>query len=63
MAQETMTLAELQAETLAQKNRRLRQAKCKHPADAIFESSFVGPQGSFTDRVCLDCGKHWRADQ
>ena len=57
-----MTLQELAAETLVEKHRRLQRAKCKHEAEAIFTASYSGPQGAFTDRVCVDCGKHWRED-
>ena len=55
-----MTLAELAAETLVEKNRRKIQAKCRH--EAVHASTFLGPQASFTDRICLDCGKHWRVE-
>ena len=55
----TMTLQELQAETLVEKNRRLRQAKCKHPADAVFTSTVVSPTGTYINSGCLDCGKSW----
>jgi hypothetical protein len=52
-----MTLQELQNETLAQKNRRLVQAKCAH--EEIYCSTVLGPDGTHETRVCLDCGKSW----
>lgn len=55
-----MTLKELAAETLMQKNRRLVQASCKHEADALFSSSVTTPIATHTSTVCLDCGKSWR---
>jgi hypothetical protein len=55
-----MTLEELQAETLVQKHIRLMQAKCKHPE--VFSATFMADDLAFTDRVCLDCGEHWRED-
>ncbi len=56
----TMTLAMLTAETLTEKNRRLRQAKCKH--EEVFSSTCMGPAGTFTTAVCMDCGKTWRGE-
>jgi len=53
-----MTVAMLQAETLSQKNRRLRQAKCEH--EEIFYSTSTGSAGTFTTSICMDCGKTWR---
>lgn len=55
-----MTLDDLMNETLVEKHRRLMQAKCQH--EEVFSSSFCGPEAHFTDRFCLDCGKHWRID-
>lgn len=52
-----MTLAELQAETLVEKNRRLRQAKCEH--EETYFSTVAGPNGTFTNGFCWDCGKSW----
>lgn len=57
-----MTLKELAAETLVQKHIRLQRAKCKHEPAAIHVASYFGPEGAFTDRVCVDCGTHWRED-
>lgn len=54
----TMTVAMLAAETLTDKNRRLRQAKCKH--EEVFSSTCAGPAGTFTTAVCMDCSKTWR---
>lgn len=53
-----MTLDELVAETLTQKNRRLRQEKCEH--EEIFCSSVSSSAGTFQTRGCFDCGKTWR---
>lgn len=53
-----MTMDELVAETLTQKNRRLRQEKCEH--EETFCSTVCGPHGTFETRACLDCGKTWR---
>lgn len=50
-----MTLQELVNETLVEKNRRMRQAKCRH--EEIYESWAYGPLGIFTNVFCLDCGK------
>lgn len=50
-----MTLDELAKETLVQKHHRLMQAKCKH--EEIYSSTVTGPDGTFTTRFCLDCGK------
>ncbi len=55
-----MTLEELQAETLTEKNRRLQQEKCRH--NEIYCSTVVGPGGEFETRVCLDCCKSWSLD-
>lgn len=52
-----MTLQELLNETLVEKNRRLRQAKCEH--EEIHSSSVSGPTGTFRNSFCLDCGKSW----
>jgi hypothetical protein len=51
-----MTLEELKLETLVQKNRRLRQANCKHEEEIYF-SSVTGPNGTHRTSFCLDCGK------
>lgn len=56
----TMTVAMLTAETLTEKNRRQRQAKCKH--EEVFSSTCTGPAGTFTTAVCLDCGRTWRGE-
>ena len=52
-----MTLEELTKETLSEKNRRLRQEKCQH--EEIYSSTVAGPHGTFTNALCLDCGKSW----
>lgn len=52
------TVAELAAETLVEKNRRLRQARCPH--EEVYSSTVAGPTGTFTTAFCLDCGKTWR---
>lgn len=49
-----MTLEELQNETLVEKNRRLRQAKCPH--EEVYSSTVWGPDGKHSLRFCLDCG-------
>jgi hypothetical protein len=49
-----ITLKELAAETLAQKNRRIRQAKCQHE---VYSSTVASPSGTFTNSFCLDCGR------
>lgn len=59
MTWQTMTLTELVNETLVQKNRRLRQAKCPH--EETFCSTVSGPDGTFETRGCFDCGKSWQA--
>lgn len=56
-----MTLKELAAETLVQKNRRLVRAACKHEPDAIFSSSVTTPVATYRNKVCLDCGMSWRS--
>jgi len=53
-----MTLQELAAETLMQKNKRLRQAKCEHRD--TYSSTVSGPNGTVTNGFCWDCGKSWR---
>lgn len=55
-----MTLQDLAAETLMQKNRRLVQAACKHEPEALFSSSVTTPLATYTNVVCLDCMKSWR---
>lgn len=50
-----MTLAELQAETLVQKHRRLMREKCTH--EEVYSSTVLGPDGSHPTSFCLDCGK------
>lgn len=55
-----MTLQELAAETLMQKNRRLVQASCKHEPEALFSSSVSTPVATYAHKICLDCGKIWR---
>lgn len=52
-----MTLQELAAETLTQKNRRLRQVRCPH--EEIFASTVYAPDGTHEARACMDCGKTW----
>lgn len=52
-----MTLAELVAETLVQKHLRLMREKCRHLE--VYSSTCVGPHGTFTNDVCLDCGQSW----
>lgn len=54
-------LRELVEETLVQKNRRLRQAKCKH--EEIYCSTVTSAAGTFETRICLDCGKTWNNDR
>lgn len=56
----TMTLEALAAETLVQKNRRLRQEKCPH--DFAHSSTVVSVAGAFTNRFCYDCGKIWHEE-
>ena len=56
-----MTLEELARETLVEKNRRLRQAKCTH--EEVHRSTVTGPSGTFTNAFCLDCGKSWHTSQ
>lgn len=56
----TLTVAMLVAETLTQKNRQLRQEKCNHPE--VFSSTCIGPAGTFTTAVCIECGKTWRGE-
>ena len=55
------TLDMLVAETLTEKNRRLRKAKCQH--NDIASSACTGPAGTFTTAVCMDCGKTWRSER
>lgn len=52
-------LTDLINETLSQKHRRLMQAKCPH--DEVYESTVTGPDGTFTHRICLDCGASLKA--
>ena len=54
-----MTLEELVKETLVQKNTRLLQAKCKH--EEVYCSTVLGPTGTYTHEICLDCWKSWRS--
>lgn len=56
-----MTVQMLVAETLSEKNRRVRQEKCEH--EEIFSSTCLGPAGEFTTAVCMECGKVWRAER
>ena len=49
-----MTLADLQLETLTEKNIRLRQEKCQHPE--IWSSTFWCNGVKSTNRICLECG-------
>jgi hypothetical protein len=55
-----MTLDELVRETLTEKNRRLRQEKCKHKE--TYSQRCDGPSGSFASGFCWDCGKPWRSE-
>ena len=55
-----MTLAELQRETLAEKNTRLRQEKCRHPE--IWSSTFWCDGVTSTNRICLECGWSERSE-
>lgn len=57
----SLTLQELVAETLTEKNRRLRQEKCDHAE--IYSSTVSGPDGTFSDSICLDCGKSWHSER
>lgn len=50
-----MTLNEFVSEPLTQKNRRLMQEKCRH--EEIYSSTVAGPEGTFTNSFCLDCGQ------
>lgn len=50
-----MTLDDMVKETLVEKNRRARQAKCPH--EEVYSSTVAGPTGMFTNSFCLDCGK------
>lgn len=52
----TMTLEELANETLVQKHLRLTRERCRHPTDALFSSTFMSRDLSFTEEICLDCG-------
>jgi hypothetical protein len=52
-----MTLEELQRETLGEKNRRLRQEKCRD--EEIYSSIIVTPFKRVGLRLCLDCGKNF----
>ncbi len=56
-----MTLAEQVRETLSEKNKRLRQEKCQH--EEVYSSAVSGPDGSYANRFCLDCGKSWHKHQ
>ena len=56
-----MTLAELMAETLMQKHRRLQQEKCKH--EEAFSSGVTSDRGSFGQKVCFECGKVWHYER
>ena len=60
---EPKTIEEFLRETLVEKHTRLMQAKCKHEPWALVVSSYSGPGVSFTDTVCVDCGKHWRSER
>lgn len=51
---EAMTLQELMAETLVEKNSRIRREKCPH--EEVYSSTVTSDLGSFTNRFCLDCG-------
>jgi hypothetical protein len=53
-----MTLAELAAETLVEKHRRLQQAKCRHDGER-WRSAVLGPSGDHVTEFCWDCGKSW----
>lgn len=50
-----LTLEELQRETLVEKHSRLKQERCLH--EEIYSSTVYGPDGAFTNKFCLDCGK------
>lgn len=54
-----LTVAELQAETLSQKHKRLMQEKCPH--EEIYTSSVWcrDEEVTYQNRFCLDCGKSW----
>lgn len=52
-----VNIRELTLETLSQKNCRLMQERCKH--DEVYSSTVN--DGPFTNCVCLNCGKWWRA--
>lgn len=56
-----MTLQELAAETLVEKNRRLRQEKCRH--EEMFTSTVTSPGGVYTNKVCMDCGASWHEER
>jgi hypothetical protein len=53
------TLQDLAAETLMQKHKRVTQAKCQH--HETYSSTVSGPNGTFTNGFCWDCGKSWRS--
>lgn len=55
-----MTLAELAAETLTEKNRRLRQEKCHH--NEVYCSTVIGPGAAYETRICFDCGMSWNKE-
>lgn len=57
-----MTLAELQNETLSEKNMRLQQERCPH--EEVY-SSLVWSAASgttSTNRLCLDCYQSWHSE-
>lgn len=56
-----MTLQELAAETLTQKHKRLMQAKCQH--QDVYSSAVSGPNGTFTNGFCWDCGKRFHTEE
>lgn len=56
-----MTLDELVRETLTEKHRRLQQEKCKH--EDTYSSTVDGPNGTFTNKLCFDCGKSWHSEK
>lgn len=47
---------------LSEKNRRAVQEKCPHDPEAVSSFTFASDTATFTDTVCVDCGKHWRED-
>lgn len=56
-----MTLQELQAETLSEKSKRIRQSKCAH--EDTYTSSVQTREDVFTNSFCWDCGAVWHLER